>query len=598
MNVTPRGLSVQAAYREFADGKFRVNRLYQRKLVWTTDEKRKLVDSILRGFPIPQILLATETKKDGSKTFEILDGMQRLNAIFEFIENRFDLDGKYFQVDQLARANQRHLEGKFIIPKVDYFMLDVEKCVNFLDYTLAVSEFPATDPEAVNEVFGRINAYGRQLSNQEKRQAGIVSEFASLVRKLAAELRGDVSRETLDLSEMPSISIDPDDSHPQYGISADETFWCYQGILRKNQLREAEDEQFVADLLISILNDEPFAFSGANLDEYYLPGSEQFIAVEREIARRGSESLKESFLATLTLILKVFVAVDNAPNALKRTLNPDAGGNPIKAPFYALFMAFFELCVEEERSPRDYQQIVAAVTNLQSKLNVPRGQTTANARRQNIDATKGLISRFFDERRPPSVNTGIGLGLRLTNSLRRSKIETSAFECKQGILELGQKRSENRKVIEDVIGTICGIANLGPDSDGAIFVGVVDNETDANRVAMLDSVKPIQIGARFVVGIDREAQILGIDLDAYVMRFSQFIAQSGLSEPLKTSVLSKLDCVDYQGLSVLTIWIPPQKSDSTLNDEIYVRRGSSTERLQAVSAINAVQSLFHQKQTP
>lgn len=238
MSVTPRGLSVQAAYRDFADGKFRVNRNYQRKLVWTRDEKRKLIDSILRGFPIPLILLATEVEPDGSKTFEILDGMQRLNAIFEFIENHFDVDGKYFRIDQLARAKQRQEEGKFALPTGNTSTLDSDDCANFLDYTLAISEFPATDREAVNEVFGRINAYGRQLSNQEKRQAGVMSEFSALVRTLSAEIRGDVSRETLDLSEMPSISIDPDDSHTRYGITADDTFWCNQGILRKNQLRE------------------------------------------------------------------------------------------------------------------------------------------------------------------------------------------------------------------------------------------------------------------------------------------------------------------------------------------------------------------------
>jgi len=87
MSVTPRGLSVQAAYRDYADGKFLINRQYQRKLVWTRNEKRSLIDSILKGYPIPLILLATEVSSDGDKSFEILDGMQRLNAIFEYIEN-------------------------------------------------------------------------------------------------------------------------------------------------------------------------------------------------------------------------------------------------------------------------------------------------------------------------------------------------------------------------------------------------------------------------------------------------------------------------------------------------------------------------------
>ncbi|MFC1758887.1 DUF262 domain-containing protein [Planctomycetota bacterium] len=592
MSVTPRGLSIQAAYRDYADGNFLVNRKYQRKLVWSRDEKRKLIDSILRGYPIPLILLATETASDGSKSFEILDGMQRLNAIFEFIENHFDVGGRYFRLEELSRAKQRQEEGVFETPGEPFDTLDREQCSNFVDYTLAITEFPATDEAAVNDVFGRINAYGRRLSNQERRQAGVVSGFATLVRTLSAEMRGDVSRETLDLSEMPSISIDPDETYETYGINADETFWCEQGILRRNQLREAEDEQLVADIVISILRDEPFAFSGANLNEYYDTSTEQSVEIERLINRIGPEALKESMLATLAIILDVFRQADDSPNAMKRVLNPDAGGNPIKGPFYAAFIAFYELCVREEKSPFDHSAIVKALHGLQSKLNVARGQVTADARRQNIDITKGLIDRYFDEREPPSVNTGSGLGIRLANALRRSKVETAAFETKQGILDLGSQRNENPGVIRDILQTICGIANLGPDSDGAVFIGVADNEGDANRIEQLDGVRAICVGARYVVGVEREASVLTLDLDRYLQRISQAISNSRLSEPLKTSVLSKMDFIDFRSLSVITIWVPPQNSMSTLDDELFVRRGSGTERINGVSAINAVQSLF------
>ena len=106
MSVTPRGMSVQEAYKEYRSGNFRVNRRYQRKLVWTVTEKEALIDSIVRGYPIPLILLAFTARSDGTRSFEILDGMQRLNAVFGFIENQFGLAGKYFDVEQLARAKQ------------------------------------------------------------------------------------------------------------------------------------------------------------------------------------------------------------------------------------------------------------------------------------------------------------------------------------------------------------------------------------------------------------------------------------------------------------------------------------------------------------
>jgi hypothetical protein len=229
MSVTPRGMSVQEAYKEYRAGNFKVNRRYQRKLVWTIDEKRALIDSVLHDYPIPLILLAFTTLPNGSKTFEILDGMQRLNALFGFIENGFDVAGKYFDVEQLARAKQMAAAGSFKAISAEDKLLSPKECANFLDYTLAVTEFPATNEDAVNEVFGRINSYGRRLSDQEKRQAGVVSGFANLVREIATEIRGDVSQDSLDLSEMPAISVDVAGESPSYGVKADETFWCKQG---------------------------------------------------------------------------------------------------------------------------------------------------------------------------------------------------------------------------------------------------------------------------------------------------------------------------------------------------------------------------------
>src|SRR5437762_3171410 len=106
MSITPRGMSIQEAYRLYRDGNLQVNRRYQRKLIWTISEKQRLIDSILKGYPIPLILLAERPKSNGTGIYEIIDGMQRLNAVFSFIENVFPLNGEYFDILELARAKQ------------------------------------------------------------------------------------------------------------------------------------------------------------------------------------------------------------------------------------------------------------------------------------------------------------------------------------------------------------------------------------------------------------------------------------------------------------------------------------------------------------
>jgi uncharacterized protein with ParB-like and HNH nuclease domain len=53
MSIVPRGMTVTTAYRHYRSGELLVNRKYQRKLIWSVDEKEKLIGSILKGYPIP-----------------------------------------------------------------------------------------------------------------------------------------------------------------------------------------------------------------------------------------------------------------------------------------------------------------------------------------------------------------------------------------------------------------------------------------------------------------------------------------------------------------------------------------------------------------
>lgn len=108
----------------------------------------------------------------------------------------------------------------------------------FISYPFPITIFKSASSDEINETFRRINSNGKHLSAQEVRQAGNTTRFANLVRELASEVRGDASKETLLLSQMPEISIDSKDSYG-YGILADNTLWCKHGILRVPDLRES-----------------------------------------------------------------------------------------------------------------------------------------------------------------------------------------------------------------------------------------------------------------------------------------------------------------------------------------------------------------------
>ena len=70
-----------------------VDNSFQRKYVWTLKHQIKLIETILMGFPIPEIYLwqRNTNPETGETQFAIVDGQQRLGALTDFINNDFKL---------------------------------------------------------------------------------------------------------------------------------------------------------------------------------------------------------------------------------------------------------------------------------------------------------------------------------------------------------------------------------------------------------------------------------------------------------------------------------------------------------------------------
>ncbi|MEA5514859.1 GmrSD restriction endonuclease domain-containing protein [Nodularia sp. UHCC 0506] len=595
MSITPRGMSVTEAYRLYRSGSLLVNRKYQRKLVWTIAEKEKLIGSILKGYPIPLILLAERPQIQGSGKYEIIDGMQRLNAIFSFIENTFNVDDQYFNLEEFSYAKQLAIDGiiKMVInnnEKQNINLLAAKECADILDYQLAVTVYTAMSQEDITEVFGRINSSGKHLSSQEKRQAGVTTAFAELVRTISMELRGDVSDKVLRLTDMPEISIDSQKNNQGYKIKAEDTMWCKQGALTAKLLRESEDEQMVADILASILLNEPLPVSTERLDSLYDSDSKYSQVLDSALATYGFKKLTQDIITTFAVMRETIESYSSEPKALLRIVNPNSN-NPIRTAFYTIFMAFFDLLIRKQLSPVDPGGIMNGLRGLQKKLDLSSHYTTTEDRKSNIRQTIGLIQDCFAKQEPSALGHGVELALDLENSLRRSRIETSRYECKQGLLDLSPKRNLNKDLLERIIETICGIANLGSDSDGYIHIGITDRETDAHRIEELDTIKPIDINGRYIVGIDREAKLQNQTVEQYVRLLTNAIQNSSLSEPLKTQVLTKFDTVSYKGHSVVRITIPVQTEVSFLGEKVFTRKDSSTVEVQGRELL-AISKLF------
>ncbi|TNL08831.1 hypothetical protein CYD30_15650 [Kosakonia cowanii] len=331
-DLSIKGESIQSLYGYYLSKTFLVNRRYQRKLVWTIDEKRSFIDSIMKGYPVPLVLLAEKSEASGRK-LEIIDGMQRLNALMSFIEQEFEVNGSYFDLDTMADTKLLKDEGKIVQKKP---LLSRELCARIVRYQVPLSVFLQTGNSHVDEVFRRLNSNGRHLSKQELRQAGALSNFASIVRKLSSNIRGDSSAsDVLNLNAMKEISIT--NKSLDYGINVDDIFWVKNNIITKDYLRESRDEEILADIVAWISIDKGVRSSSDILDQLYgftddtLSSKESSLAsqIELEIQKKGDEEILanvqyvlDELIGVLTKANKTFRAYPN--RVLFQTMMPHA----------------------------------------------------------------------------------------------------------------------------------------------------------------------------------------------------------------------------------------------------------------------------------
>jgi hypothetical protein len=583
-------LPIQSVYTWYREDKLYVNRRYQRKLVWTLEEKQKLIDSIIKKYPIPAILIAERDNSPG--TYEIIDGLQRLQAIVSFIEMAFSAaDGKYFDLQSFPTAKSYADQGLFV-PIVAEAFLSPKEVGTILDYILALSVMRNATELEINDVFNRINTYGHRLSNQERRQSGVQNEFSNMVREIACTLRGDQSVDILPLKLMPSISIDLPMTKHGYEVQANDVFWVNQGILRSTDLRDSMDEQCIADIAACIVSGQMIERSKDALDEIYQLESPVSERISNALELYGSITFAEEFKYCVDEIINVCNegGSEKLRNIVFKTTKTT---NAFPSIFASLMIAFHELIIKDGKKITDYSGIKRAITDLPNRIETSRKATLSDERRTNVDSITGLIRKFFIKANIRSQIYGSHATTDIEGIIRRSEIELADYELKQGLLPLSDPRNINKELIDKVLKTICAIANNGPGRIGKVIIGVTDKDADMILIKKLDGIEPKKVGKRYVVGVCREAKVLGLSLEKYISKWKDAIKNSQLSPSLRNSVLSNIDFNNFYGLGIIVITIPPQKELSYIGEEVYWRNFDSTELAKTQrEAINVGQRFF------
>lgn len=161
----------------FGEENLVVDDTYQRRSVWSEKDKIRLIETILLNLIIPELFFwkADTDPETGASITHIVDGQQRIKAIYSFVNNEFKLKPQYLLDAGIKEAHANK-----------YFKdLDTEIKKEFWNYQLMIIDI---DPKATREdiitMFNRLNLTDYNLNDQEKRNS-MSGEFAALARELS-----------------------------------------------------------------------------------------------------------------------------------------------------------------------------------------------------------------------------------------------------------------------------------------------------------------------------------------------------------------------------------------------------------------------------
>lgn len=153
-----------------ASGQLELNPRFQRRPVWTDHAKSYLMDTIVRGKPVPKFFIRQKINVSTKKSVrEVVDGQQRLRTILSFIKDGF----------VISRKHNKEFGGK------PFSLLTDDQQEQILSYEVSVDLLINLPDSEILDIFSRLNSYAVTLNQQEKLNADHFGPFKVLSDRVA-----------------------------------------------------------------------------------------------------------------------------------------------------------------------------------------------------------------------------------------------------------------------------------------------------------------------------------------------------------------------------------------------------------------------------
>lgn len=168
----PRGYSVNDFLSWDERNELILQPRFQRRDVWSQKAKSHLIDTILRGLPIPIIFIRQKVDPQQRKTIrEVVDGQQRMRSVISYSKDEYPV----------IKSQSPSFGG------MKFSQLPQDAQQRFLTYEFSVVLLEEVSDADVLDIFARLNTYAQKLTQQELLNAAYFGEFKQTVYTLGYE---------------------------------------------------------------------------------------------------------------------------------------------------------------------------------------------------------------------------------------------------------------------------------------------------------------------------------------------------------------------------------------------------------------------------
>ncbi len=219
---------------------------YQRRAVWSEKAKSYLLDTMLRGLPLPKIFMRYDVDLNTKKSIrEIVDGQQRIRAILSYLEDGFSV----------MKVHNKKYGGKY------FSELDEAIRKQIWEFKISVDLLKTDNETDILDIFARLNTYTVTLNKQELINSKYFGAFKQVVYSLGFSYKD---------------------------------FWVNHKILTDRQVSRMGEAELTSELIIQIIHGID---DRKNLEKYYKQYDDEFSA---------EDDVRNTFHEVIELILELY----------------------------------------------------------------------------------------------------------------------------------------------------------------------------------------------------------------------------------------------------------------------------------------------------